>query len=102
MKNIQVIDGAENCVYDIFSVTRQEYELIFSQGTDVAFIDDVYDRENKNILDNMFTKIWKRRVVKKDAMGIHGVLYYELSEKKQYYPDYTDEGAKNPDGTRLR
>ena len=36
MKNIQVIDGAENCVYDIFSATDEEFALIFEAGADVV------------------------------------------------------------------
>jgi hypothetical protein len=29
MKNIQVIDGAANAVYDIFAATAEEFALIF-------------------------------------------------------------------------
>ena len=29
MKNIQIIDGALNCVYDIFSAEEDEFLLIF-------------------------------------------------------------------------
>lgn len=28
MKNIQVIDGAMNCAYDIFAATDEEFKLI--------------------------------------------------------------------------
>jgi hypothetical protein len=35
-------------------------------------------------------------------MGIHGVLFYELLKKRQYYPTLRDEEAINPDGSRLR
>lgn len=35
-------------------------------------------------------------------MGIHGLLFYELSEKKPYYPTRRDEEAINPNGSRLR
>jgi hypothetical protein len=44
MKNIQVIDGAVNCVYDIFAATDEEFGLIFPDGQDIAFIDEVYGR----------------------------------------------------------
>jgi hypothetical protein len=57
MKNIQVIDGAENCVYDIFSATDEEFALIFEAGTDVAFIDEVYDRGDSSSLDAAFNRI---------------------------------------------
>jgi hypothetical protein len=102
MKNIQIIDGADNCVYDIYSATEDEFNLIFPQGTDIAFIGEVYDRENEEVLDLAFTEIWKRRIAKKDAMGTHGILFYENDHKMEYYPTRTDEGACNPDGTKLR
>lgn len=102
MKNIQIIDGAENCVYDIFSATDDEFQLIFPDGTDVTFIDEVYARGDKSALDAAFDKIWQRRVKKSDAKGIHGTIFYELDKKKVYYPSRKDEEAINPDGSRLR
>lgn len=102
MKNIQIIDGADNSVFDIFAVTEEEFSLIFPEGHDVAFIDEVMARGQENELDEAFNRIWKRRIPKRDAMGIHGILFYELDDKKQYYPTRKDEEACNPNGTRLR
>lgn len=103
MKNIQVIDGAENCVYDIFAATEEEFALIFPPGQDVAFIDEVMDAApDRALLDRAFNAIWARRLAKSAAMGIHGLLFYELSEKKPYYPTRRDEEAINPGGSRLR
>jgi hypothetical protein len=102
MKNIQVIDGAANSVYDVFVATEEEFNLIFPAGQDVAFIDEVMARGPNKQLDEAFTHIWKRRTPKRDAMGIHGLLLYELEHKKQYYPTRKDEEAINPDGTRPR
>jgi hypothetical protein len=102
MKNIQVIDGADNCVYDVFQVTEAEFDLIFAAGTDIAFIDDVYERSGRAAVDAACAAIWRRRIPKKDAQGIHGLLFYELAEKKVYYPTRRDEEAINPNGARLR
>lgn len=102
MKNIQVVDGASNAVYDIFSAMEDEFELIFPSGQDVAFIDEVYERGDTATLDAAFTRIWTRRVPKREAQGIHGLLFYDLEEKKIYYPTRKDEEAVNPDGTPLR
>ena len=33
MKNIQIIDGAQNCVYDIFSATDEEFALVLGNKT---------------------------------------------------------------------
>ena len=102
MKNIQVIDGAINCVYDIFAATDEEFALVFPDGTDVAFIDEVYQRGSPKLLDAAFERIWTRPVPKQDASGIHGLLFYELNQKKTFYPTRRDAEAINPDGTALR
>jgi hypothetical protein len=102
MKNIQVIDAAENCVYDIFSATEEEFFLLFPAGTDIAFIDEIHARVDSELLDKVFANIWKRPVKKSEAMGIHGTILYELAEKKAYHPTRRDEDAINPDGSRLR
>jgi hypothetical protein len=102
MKNIQIIDGALNAVYDIFAATDDEFDLIFKEGTDTAFIDEVYKNGDEEVLNQVFSRIWERRIKKKDAMGIHGIIFYELDHKKVYYPTRRDEEAINPNGTRLR
>ena len=104
MKNIQVIDGARNSVYDIFSASDAEFNLIFGAGEDIAFIEDVLKkhRTKKKKLQTALSRIWKRRIAKRDAMGIHGLLFYQLTEKKAYYPTLRDEEARNPDGSPLR
>jgi hypothetical protein len=102
VKNIQIIDGAVNCVYDIFSATDEEFDLIFPRGHDVAFIDEIYQSGDPEKLDDVFNRIWRRRVRKVDAQGIHGTIFYELDEKKDFYPTRKDEEAINPNGTFLR
>lgn len=102
MKNIMVIDGADNCVYDTFAATAEEFALIFPEGQDIAFIDEVRNRAPSEALGDTFSRIWERRLRKCDAMGIHGILFYELERKKKYYPTRRDEEAVNPNGSRLR
>ncbi|MDR2880653.1 MAG: hypothetical protein LBV29_01960 [Azoarcus sp.] len=102
MKNIQIIDGAENCAYDIFAATDGEFALIFPEGTDIAFIEEIYARGGEQELDVALKNIWQRPVKKAQAQGIHGIIFYELEEKKKYYPTRKDEEAINPDGSRLR
>jgi hypothetical protein len=102
VKNIQIIDGAKNSVYDIFQATDDEFAVLFPDGTDVAFSDEISDRGDEQSLIALFAEIWKRRIPKKDAHGIHGIIFYGLPEKKQFYPTRKDEEAINPDGSRLR
>jgi hypothetical protein len=99
---MQVIDGALNAIFDIFQATDEEFSLIFPRGQDVAFIDEVVARGPRAELDQAFTRIWRRRIPKARAVGIHHVLFYELEHKKRYYPTRRDEEAINPNGTPLR
>ena len=70
MKNVQVIDGAVNCVYDIFAATEEEFAYIFPNGQDIAFIDEVYRHGNTEHLDRTFERMWQRRVPRAQASGL--------------------------------
>ena len=59
-------------------------------------------RENSEEIGKVFTSLWTRPVKKAEVQGIHGILFYELDDKKQYYPNRRDEDAVNPDGSLLR
>ena len=89
-------------MYDIFQATDEEFRAIFPEGQDVAFIDEIYARGDTETLDKTFNGIWKRRIPKIQANGIHGLLFYELKVKKPYYPSRKDEEACNPNGSNLR
>ena len=102
MKNIQVIDDADNVVYDIFSATDDDFSIIFPAGHDIAFIEEVFAREHEDELSDVLARIWTRRISMQSAMGIHGILFYGLEDKKQYYPTRKNEEAVNFDGTKLR
>jgi hypothetical protein len=75
MKNIQIFDGADNSVYDIFAAAEEEFALIFPPGEDVAFINEVMARGPAQEIDEALGRIWKRRVAKRDVVGIHGQLF---------------------------
>jgi hypothetical protein len=45
VKNIQIIDVADNATYSIFQATEQEFEKIFPQtGQDIEVVEDYFDR----------------------------------------------------------
>lgn len=102
MKNVLVIDGAKNCVYDIFEFSDDQFAIIFPDSTDVAFFDEVEKNNVPEAVEKAFDGVWMRRVPKSKVAGIHGTLFYELEFKKAYYPSRKDEEAVNPDGSRLR
>ncbi len=88
MKNIQVIDGAGNCTYPIYSVSEEDFYKIFPEkGQDVEFIDDFTSRVGEREADKVCSRLWKTEIHKKKVKGIHGTLFHELDYKKKYYPN---------------
>jgi hypothetical protein len=88
MKNIQIIDGADNCAYDIFGATDEEFSQIFPElGQDIAFIEELVERDDWPALDAIFRRIWTRRLEKKSVAGIHATIFYQLAFKRKYYPN---------------
>lgn len=84
MKNIQIIDRALNCAYDIFEMADDLYDYVFRNGRDIAFIED-FSGDATPEIDTLFERMWKRPVNKKKVNGIHGAIFYELTEKREFY-----------------
>lgn len=97
-KNVQVIDGAENCSYDCFSISDVFFRVIFPQdGQDIEFIEDLLARHPNGELDALFSEMWASRIRDKTRIGgIHGTLFYEQSHKKKYYPNKRDSDILRP------
>jgi len=87
VKNIQIIDDADNCTYDVFQVSNSEFELIFpSDGQDIEFIEDLLERFDTKIFSVFQEKLWRNPIEKNEVSGINGTLFYNLSRRKKYYP----------------
>jgi hypothetical protein len=92
MKNVQIIDGADNCSYSIYSFTDDEFSSVFTEpGQDVEFIEDVIARLGDDQAGKLLRPVWDRPVRKTEVVGIHGTLFYELTHKKRYYPTKKEE-----------
>ncbi len=84
MKNIQIVVDAEDATYSIFQATEEEFSLIFSMpNQDIKFAEEI---EDSTKMDAIFIAIWCRPLLKKDAMGIHGTIFYHASHRSEFYP----------------
>ena len=91
MKTILVIDGADNCAYDCFEASDELFRAIFpEEGQDIEFIEDFLERNPDGRFGAAFESMWKSPVAKKNVRGIDGILFYELLQKKQFYPNKRD------------
>lgn len=95
MKNIQVIDGAENAIFPIFSVTDDEFNILFPDGRDIEFAEDLSERYDEKFLETLFRGIWARPVNKADVNGIHGTLFVGLERRKRCFPTKKEADVTN-------
>ena len=95
MKNIQIIDAGENCAYDLYSLDVELFNLIFQNNTNIAFIDQIIERFGLNKTNDIMDELWKNPIKKHIANGIHGTIFYELENKKQFYPNLRESDLDN-------
>lgn len=92
MKNVQVIDGADNCAYSIFSVGDRVFKKIFHQpGQDVAFTEDVINKYGARMGGKLLACAWRYREDKTTIVGLHGLLYVGLGSRRKYYPNRRED-----------
>ena len=101
MKNIQVIDGADNCAYDVFATSDEDFAALFpGDGQDIEFIEDFLKRVGKTKAGDILERLFGAPADKKTFRGIHGTLFYQLKRtKKRFYPtkretDLDDAGGR--------
>jgi hypothetical protein len=88
MKNIQVIDGADNCSYSIYIIDEKSFSLVFpDEDQNIEFIDDLIERLGEEKVIEILNPIWKCLIKKNEMIGLHGTLFYGLQLKKKYYPN---------------
>ncbi|MFN4011480.1 MAG: hypothetical protein ACK4K8_16130 [Pannonibacter sp.] len=86
MKNIQIIDGAENCTFSVFQATEEEFESLFPDGRDIELIEDLIARLGETAAEALLTLIWQRPVLKREALGIHGTLFFDNMGRREHIP----------------
>ena len=97
MKNVQVIDGAQNCHFPIFQATDEEFALIFpGDGQDIEFSEDIAERLRKN--GGSIEGMWDRPIEKSKANGIHGTLLYQFESKRKFWPSSKRQRDWSPVG----
>ena len=86
VKNIQIIDGASNATFSIFQATDAEFAVVFPDGRDLEVVDDLIERVGEGEADRVLTPIWERPIMKRDAQGIHGTLFYDSEIRREFLP----------------
>jgi hypothetical protein len=82
VKNIQVIDGAANATFSIFQATEDEFAAIFHLGREMGTAEDVVERLGDAEAERVFSALWSRPILKRDALGLHGTLFYDADHRR--------------------
>ena len=86
MKNIQIIDGAVNATFSIFQATDEEFATIFPDGRDMELVEDLVERLGEEAAGSVLDPLWNRPILKRDALGIHGTLFYDNEHRREHIP----------------
>lgn len=86
MKNIQIIDGAANATFSVFQATEDEFAAIFPNGRDIEISDELTDRLGLAEAERILSQVWQRPVLKREANGIHGTLFYDADSRREFLP----------------
>lgn len=86
MKNIQVIDGAVNATFSVFQAKEDEFLAIFPDGRDMELAEDLFERLGDQAAASVLAPIWDRPILKRDALGIHGTLFYDNETRRECIP----------------
>jgi len=86
MKNIQSVDCASNSTFSIFQATEEEFAAIFPEGRDMELVEDLIERLGGDETGRMITSLWNRPMLKRDALGIHGTLFYDNEHRRENFP----------------
>lgn len=85
-RNIQVIDGALNCSYSLFVASVEDfYEIFPLPDQDIEYVEDFFERVGEAKAQKILGNLWSHPILKKEAMGIHGTLFYQGLFRKEYY-----------------
>lgn len=88
MKNVQVIDGADNCAYNVYAISDDDYDLMFPNGQDIEFIEDFWKRLGQKKAQEIRDRLNRGLLRKTEIRGIHGTLFIEFKrQKKSIYPN---------------
>lgn len=92
-RNVQVIDGAANCTYEIYAVPLDVFDILFPEpGQDLEFVEDVAERLPKDKRDAL-SRLYAERLDRRSVRGIHGTLFVQLLDRKRWFPNKTWDGG---------
>lgn len=83
--NIQIIDGADNATFSVFQATDAEFNQVFPTiGQDMEILEDFIERVGSTQANRILEAIWERPILKRDANGVHGTVFFNGQSRRQH------------------
>lgn len=60
--------------------------MIFPDGRDMEMVEDLIKRVGEETAGSVLTPVWSRPILKRDALGIHGTLFYDNDRQRAHIP----------------
>lgn len=73
MKNIQIIDGALNGRFELYTLTDQIFNQLFALGQDEIYLEDL-DEDLQND-ETFWNQVYAQEIDRRTVQGIHGILH---------------------------
>ena len=80
MRNIEVVDGALNSRFEIYAVTDEDFDRIFGDETDDAYLEDLEEELQNDV--EFWDRVYGQEVERQIVDGIHGILHTHPRAKK--------------------
>ncbi len=98
LKNVQVIDWADNATFSVFRATDDEFDYLFPEpGQDIEFAEDFASRHHKDHVAAILNNLWLHPIHKRQVNGIDGTLIFDGAAKiRQHIPASKREIDRDP------
>ena len=73
MKNIEIVDGALNSRFEIYTVEDDVFNALFPDGKDEIYLEDLSEKLQSDAV--FWERVYAREVERRSVQGIHGILH---------------------------
>ena len=73
MKNIEIVDGALNSRFEIYTVDDEVFQKLFPEEKDEIYLEDLSEELQNDAA--LWDQVYAREVDRRSVQGIHGILH---------------------------
>lgn len=103
-KNIMIDDGKDDCRYDMYRITEEQFLLLFpdrKMHQEFEYSEDLVDRHDEAYVAQLIEEIKGRRYRNKaNVLGLHGTLYVDRREDVKWAFPHKNYYRNNPNRYR--